>query len=51
MTVDGVVDQLASLDRTEIVASMARFGISTPNSFGVKTPDLKLSSRDVKKQV
>jgi 3-methyladenine DNA glycosylase AlkD len=44
------MDQLASLGRQEVVSSMAKFGISTPKSFGIKTPDLKQFAREVKKQ-
>lgn len=50
MTVDEVMDQLASLGRPEVVVSMAKFGISTPKSFGIKTPDLKQFARQVKKE-
>lgn len=50
MTVGEIMTQLASLGRPDVVASMARFGISTPKSFGIKTPDLKLFAREVKKQ-
>ena len=50
MTIDEVMDHLASLGRPDVVASMAKFGISTPKSFGIKTPDLKQFAREVKKQ-
>src|SRR5687767_13910958 len=49
MTVDKVMNQLASLGRPEIVTSMAKFGISTPKSFGIKTPELKQFAREAKK--
>ncbi len=50
MTVDEVMEQLASLGRPDIVESMAKFGISTPKRFGVKTPELKQFAREVKRQ-
>lgn len=45
-----IVDHLRSLGRSENVEGMARFGITTPASFGVATPVLKQFAREVKKQ-
>ena len=50
MTADDVMTRLASLGSANVVASMARFGIATPKSFGIKTPELKAFAREVKKQ-
>ena len=50
MTFDEVMKHLASLGRADVVTSMAKFGIATPKSFGIKTPDLKQFARQVKKQ-
>ena len=43
------MEKLALLGRPEIVESMAKFGISTPKSFGIKTPELKKFAAEVKK--
>lgn len=50
MTVNEIMDELAALGRPDVVSSMAKFGISTAKSFGVKTPELKQFAREVKKR-
>ena len=50
MTVAEVLKKLASLGSPENVASMERFGISTPQSFGITAPVLKQFAREVKNQ-
>jgi 3-methyladenine DNA glycosylase AlkD len=50
MTVDEVLQGLASLGTKEVREGMLRFGINTPQSFGVKTPVLKEFAREIKKQ-
>src|SRR5260221_8992962 len=50
LRVDDIIEKLASLGRPDVVESMAKFGISTPKSFGIKTPELKQFAREVKKQ-
>jgi 3-methyladenine DNA glycosylase AlkD len=50
MTVDEVLQGLASLGTKEVRDGMLRFGINTRQSFGVKTPVLKEFAREIKKQ-
>lgn len=51
MTVAEVLDKLESLGSPDNVVGMARFGITTPKSFGIPTPVLKQAAREIKKQV
>ena len=48
MTVSEVLEKLESLGSPENVAGMKRFGIETPESFGIATPVLKQFARQVK---
>jgi len=50
MTIDEVLQRLASLGRPEYVESMSRFGITAVKSFGISTPVLKQFASEVKKQ-
>jgi 3-methyladenine DNA glycosylase AlkD len=50
MTADEIVRKLSKLGSAKDVEGMARFGITTQRSFGVRAPVLKRFARDVKKQ-
>ncbi len=51
MTVSEVLEKLESLGSPENVAGQQRFGIVTAKSFGVSTPVLKQTAKEIKKQV
>ena len=50
MTVAEILKHLESLGSPDDVAGMQRFGIVTPQVFGVRTPVVKQFAREVKKQ-
>ena len=50
MTRDDVIEGLRSLGKPEDIAVMERFGIVTPQSFGIRAPALKQFAREVKRQ-
>ena len=50
MTVEEIVEKLASLENPENVAGMGRFGIFPKKAFGISAPVLKNLGREIKKQ-
>lgn len=51
MTVDEIISELEQLADPAALATLERYAIKTPKAFGIRTPDVKLFARKVKKLV
>lgn len=51
MTADEIISELEHLADPAAIAALERYAIKTPKAFGIRTPDVKLFAREVKKLV
>ncbi|MBK9156453.1 MAG: DNA alkylation repair protein [Chloracidobacterium sp.] len=51
MTADEIIEELRALSDPAKIADLERYAIKTPKWFGIRTPELKLFAREVKKLV